>query len=329
MLSATFNIVLLALLALGGFLAWWFDLFANRRLDRHIMVDALPRRYVARLPRSYRKKAPLPVVIAFHPGFSTPEGFEANTGLHLARAAEKFIIVYPEGYQRSWNAGTCCGPAHRDNIDERAFVRAILDDLETITAIDRRRIYATGFSNGARLCYFLAGTMSDVFAAIAPVSGVVLTDWRPRRPMPIIHIHGLDDKFAPYEGGQSVWRNVPPSESVESGIAFWRNFAGAAHKSQRDILGPSADCVVYSAKDGTEIQLCRIPGLGHHWPGTRVTGTYTRFSERVRLGPLGPAIDVNEAILNFLARYELPEPFAREMMTSSKDFRREVRQSAI
>jgi poly(3-hydroxybutyrate) depolymerase len=39
------------------------------------------------------------------------------------------------------------------NIDDIKFVHAILDDLHLIANIDRRRIYATGFSNGAMFYY--------------------------------------------------------------------------------------------------------------------------------------------------------------------------------
>src|SRR5215471_4045453 len=124
-----------------------------RRVERRVAVDHLQRRYVAWLPPQQAANAALPVVLAFHPGYATPEGFEENIALHSAAEADNFIVVYPEGYQRSWNAGTCCGPALRDKIDEKKFVHAILDDLETICRIDRRRVYATGHSNGARLCY--------------------------------------------------------------------------------------------------------------------------------------------------------------------------------
>jgi len=310
-MATTLTLLLLALLGLAGFVAWSWGLFTSPRLEREVEVDGITRRYLAWMPRGRRKDIALPVVFAFHPGFSTPEGFETHSALHTARAASKFIVVYPQGHKKSWNAGTCCGPAMRDKIDEGHFVKAILNDLERITPIDRRRVYATGFSNGARLCYYLAGTMSEVFAAIAPVGGVVLTDWRPRRPMPIFHVHGLDDTFAPFGGGESAWKKVPPSGSVEAGIEFWRTVASAPHESHENILrNAAAECVEYSGgTDGTRIYLCKIAGLGHHWPNTHATQGYLRFAKYMELGPLGPKIDVNEPILDFLSAFELPERY--------------------
>ena len=307
-----FFVVLLAILAAGCLIAWWSGLFATRRVERRLTVDHLTRRYIAWLPTVHKNKSPRPVVLAFHAGFGAPEGFEEHTALHHAKEAERFIIVYPEGYKRSWNAGDCCGPAMRENINDRKFVLAILDDLESFVAIDRRRIYATGFSNGARFCYFLAGTMADVITAIAPAGGAILTEYYPARPVPIFHIHGLDDKWAPYRGGVSVWKNVPLHEPIEKGIEFWRRVAGASTESRDSPFGGIGDCITYSgATDGTRVQLCRIPGLGHHWPGTHLNDEYRQFMSRFDLGPLGPPININDTILRFFDAFALPEPPAK------------------
>jgi polyhydroxybutyrate depolymerase len=308
-------VVLLAVAAAALAQAYRARLFVARRLERHVTVGHLVRRYVVWLPPSRGKKSPLPVVLAFHPGYATPEGFEDNIALHAAGEARNFIIVYPEGYQRSWNAGTCCGAALRDKIDEKKFVHAILDDLESISPIDRCRVYATGHSNGARLCYFLACTMSEEIAAIAPVGGAAgavvspQADCRPTRPVAVFHLHGLEDKWAPYRGGPGLAPKVPSEAPVEAGIAFWRHLAGTCTEARQEMFGGLADCIIYSgAKDGTKIQLCRIAGLGHHWPGTRMRGGYQRMA--ALLGPLPPISldDVNDAILQFLGAFRTHSP---------------------
>ena len=301
-------LVLLAVVAVALALAYRAGFYAQRRLERRVTVDHLVRRYVVWLPPSLGKT--LPVVLAFHPGYATPEGFEDNIALHTAGEARNFVIVYPEGYKRSWNAGTCCGAALRDKIDEKKFVHALLDDLESLCRIDRRRVYATGHSNGARLCYFLACTMSEEIAAIAPVGGAAgavvspQANCRPTRPVAVFHLHGLQDKWAPYHGGPGLNLKTPSEAPVEAGIAFWAKLAGACTEARREMFGGLADCVIYSgAKDGTKVQLCRIPGLGHHWPGTRMRGGYRRMA--ALLGPLPPIglDEANDAILQFLGEF--------------------------
>ena len=50
--------------------------------------------------------------------------------------------------------------------------RSLLASLRSLVSIDPRRIYASGFSNGAILAQRLACEATDIFAAVAPVSGL-------------------------------------------------------------------------------------------------------------------------------------------------------------
>ena len=309
----TYVVLLLVVLAAGGIFVWWGGLFTTRRLERKLVVDNAPRKYIAWLPVARKRRSQLPVVLAFHAAFGSAEGFEENTALHEAKEAEHFIIVYPEGHKRTWNAGDCCGPAHREKINDRKFIQALLDDLASVVPIDRRRVYATGFSNGGRICYFLAGTMSEVITAIAPMGTAVLTDHVPVRPIPILHIHGLSDKWAPYYGGASAWKSMPVAEPTEKGLEFWRNLAGTSTESRGSLFDGNDDCITYAgAPDGTKIELCRIPGLGHNWPGTRMSDKYRQFMVHFGLGPVGPPIDVRDTVLRFFREFAIAGEPARK-----------------
>jgi polyhydroxybutyrate depolymerase len=311
MVNAPIVLSLAALLAFGALSVGW-ALFLCFRRQRSVSVGPLSRRYLLWLPRDYRGNEPLPVVLAFHPGMATPHGFAKHICLHLAPEAKNFVIIYPEGYGRSWNAGNFGGAAHRHNVDDLAFVRAILDDVARIVAIDRRRVYATGHSNGARFCYYAACKMSEEIAAIATVGGAVqlpVGDWRPERPVSILHLHGLEDRWVPFEGGASVWKNAPPMRPIQPSLRLWAKLANATIESHEALFGGIAQCVLYSSPvDSTKVELCRIPGLGHHWPGTRTTRKYRRIAHL--FGPFGPLLDldqVNDTILRFLSAHSLPQ----------------------
>jgi polyhydroxybutyrate depolymerase len=301
-------VVLLVLLAAAALAKWlWRGETANR-LERYVEVDGLTRRYVVWLPDGHAEKGPLPVVLAFHGGFASPEQLEESAALHLADAAQNFVIVYPEGYQRSWNAILCCGPAMQDNIDDNKFVAAVIDDLAAAVAIDRNRVYATGFSNGAMLSYHLAATMADRIAAIAPVSGS-MQDFHPGTPpsraMPVLHWHGLEDRYAPFHGGLPIIETAPEQPPVENGIEFWRSYDEAYATRREKLFDGAVDCLTYSGgRDGSRVQLCVVPGLGHQWPGSRPTGEYAKVASM--FGPLGPAFDANDAILKFFGEFALP-----------------------
>src|ERR1019366_7477165 len=173
----------------------------------------------------------------------------------------------------SWNGGVCCGYAKTYNVDDVAYVRALLNDLATIVDIDPRRVYAAGMSNGAMMAYRLAAECADRFAAIAAVAGPMgIDDPRPVRAVPVLHIHGTDDQFAPYDGG--VGRRSlhgVPFRSVADTIAAWV-------RVNRCDPTPTVMEEVSAVDDGTRIVrhlyrgeapvvLITVEGGGHIWPG--------------------------------------------------------------
>src|SRR5258706_16246374 len=101
-----FSAIVLIFVALAAaFVAAWFaGVFEPRRRRRYVVVDGRTRRYVAWFPPQYQRGTDrLLVVLAFHAAWSTPEAFEKQAGLQHALGANRFMIVYPEGYKRSWN----------------------------------------------------------------------------------------------------------------------------------------------------------------------------------------------------------------------------------
>lgn len=62
----------------------------------------------------------------------------------------------------TWNAGSCCADALRENVDDVGFVSALIGRLVKERAVDPARVYATGMSNGAQLSYRLACELADI-----------------------------------------------------------------------------------------------------------------------------------------------------------------------
>jgi len=121
------------------------------------------------------------LVVMLHGGFGT--GAQAERSYHWDSEADggHFLVAYPDGLMRAWNAGTCCGEPKRTNTDDLGFITAMVGAIEQEMPIDRARIYATGMSNGAMMALRL-GCQTDTFAAIAPVAGTLLTDCSAARP---------------------------------------------------------------------------------------------------------------------------------------------------
>jgi polyhydroxybutyrate depolymerase len=159
-------------------------------------------------------------------------------------------------------------------------------------------------SNGALLCYLLAARLSTRIAAIAAVAcAAVALDWQPTRAMPVIHLHGTQDEFVPYQGGAGS-RSFAQTEffSVTETVEFWATYNECDFPPTIDDIHGNDDgthvrrSVYPNGRDGSEVQLVTIEGAGHTWPG--------HPSKHVFLGRTTSQIDANEVIWEFLQRFQ-------------------------
>jgi polyhydroxybutyrate depolymerase len=231
-----------------------------------LQFGGLTRFFRVHVPPSYNPTLGAPIVLNFH-GFSEPNDAQillSNMDPHAD--AHGYIVVYPAGtgLLPSWNAGACCGDAMNAHLDDIGFIRAMISRLETDLCVDTHRIYATGFSNGGMISHRIACEMSDVVAAVAPVSGTLETmPCNPSRPMPIMQFHGTSDLLVPFGGNPSL--AMPP---VVDMMQTWAERDGCALETQNMYLVGDSRCGRYpSCAGGAEVILCTIDGGGHTWPG--------------------------------------------------------------
>jgi polyhydroxybutyrate depolymerase len=197
-------------------------------------------------------------------------------GLNEKADQAGFVTVYANGtgstpYFLYWDAGGVRGRVS----DDVGYVSRLLDDLETVVSVDPRRVYATGMSNGAMMCYRLAAELSDRIAAIAPIAGTMAIErCEPKRPVPVLHFHGTKDGLVLYGGpDERTPRNIK-FLSVEDSIRAWVK-ANGCPDAPREVVrhdiaedGTFVRKICYGpGKDGSEVVLYSIEGGGHTWPG--------------------------------------------------------------
>jgi polyhydroxybutyrate depolymerase len=258
---------------------------AAESTEREIVVDGVTRSYLIHVPGTWDRVRPIPVLFVFHGAGSDAESMVRATGFDGMAAGTNMIVVYPRAPSPVLRYEVD-PPAGRDSADVR-LVDALLERLRARFPVDARRIWATGFSNGAAFCYRLAAERPRVIAAIAPVAGYLprLTRGAGAVPIPLLHVHGGEDGRVRPPGSPGT-----PGQSI---VQTWAEWNGATPTPSADKLpGTGTLDVRRTAWRGptprSDAQLLLVQGEGHTWSG----------------GPAGP---ISRAILEFLVAHPQDE----------------------
>lgn len=280
--------------------------------ELYVEHDGLRRRAVVR-PPARSAGGSLPLVVVFHGAGGSPE--LAAYATRFSEAADRcgFVVVYPEGLRPDpdkpadflrnvacWNNGSGFGYAAQVGADDAGFVARLLDVLLEQWPIDPRRVFATGFSNGAGMSYRVGIELGERFAAIAPVAGHLWCAADPGAVLPaLLAISGEDDPICPLAGGPvaTPWGGVetlPPMRESPSRWAAWCGCATSPRVAEED---DAAREFVFDPQAGAggrgEVRWVVVKGCGHTWPGGRRV-----LAERIA-GPHTKRYDATQRICAF------------------------------
>jgi polyhydroxybutyrate depolymerase len=248
--------------------------------EASIIHDGATRTYLVHLPPTYYDKSDqLALILGFHGGLGSAQNFREQSKLNEKADEENFIVVYLDGLEnpgilnaRTWNAGKCCGQnALTLDTDDVGFVSKLIDELIKSYRIDGKKIFATGHSNGAMMCYRLANELSEKIAAVAPNAGnlQVTTAYAPSRNVPVLDVQSKLDENVIYTGGISkgpAHQYNPPLDSCLDVVASrascqTRKLVQESHPLYTiyrwETCNPTSfEVLLYLTEDG-----------GHSWPG--------------------------------------------------------------
>ena len=267
--------------------------------------DGRTRHYRLFVPAGISGSAPL--LVALHGALGSGVQFETTTGFDGLATSNGFLVAYPDGIgsgadgsvERTWNAQGCCGPARASGVDDVAFLRALVADVEAAHAVDRSRVFLAGHSNGAMMSLRLICESTDVFAAAGIQSGALVSSpCKPAKPVSLLQIHGTGDNVVPIDGGTGVLstRTVyPPAREASQTIASTDSCA-TAPSTVDDATNPGVAVTTWSrCRAGTGVEFVAVSGAAHPWmhaaPASLPAGT-----------PY-PGIDSSRAIWAFLAAH--------------------------
>jgi polyhydroxybutyrate depolymerase len=230
-----------------------------------LTLGTLQRTYLVHTPPGYTGNTPVPVVFDFHGLGSDGAGQKAFSRWDELGDTEGFIVVYPDGVDKSWNAGVCC--SDDKSIDDVAFVRAIIGALQSDACIDPKRVYATGCSNGGGMSYKLACEAADVIAGVAPVDfdcvdGSACSQCKPSRAVTEVQFRGTGDSLVDYDGSGAFM-------GAQKNFELWGDLNMCT--GTPSALPSTSACQSYPAcGGGAETVLCTVQSGTH-------CGSYSSF----------------------------------------------------
>ena len=211
----------------------------------------------------------LPLALVLHGRGATALDESQRTGLLPHVAAGRLIAAYPEGFDESWDAGTCCGAAFTAHVDDVSFLRSLLQRLQAMPGVLPDAVAVIGFSNGGKMALRLAcsGTLGQgdhPVRAIAVVAAAATSPCASGPHLPLIQVAGTDDPLVPYDRAPSAPAPDVTATTVLNEFAGWRQQARCGSAPRQAALAP-LHATVWSCLDGP-LELATDVGGGHGWP---------------------------------------------------------------
>jgi polyhydroxybutyrate depolymerase len=252
---------------------------------------------------------PVGLLLSLHGGGGTGTGQQGLTDLDTVADANKLLVAYPDGFDKSWADGRGASPADRHHVDDVGFLVTLVVKLQSDYNIGPGHVFVTGMSNGGFMTNRLACDRADVFAAIAPVAGTLgaRVACNPSRPVSVLEVHGTADPLVPFKGGDVRGRGgVSHSVSANAMVDKWRSVDGCQGDPSVQVLPNVGDGTTVQRFDSTacaastEVVFYQIDNGGHTWPGGK------QYLPPAVIGRTSRALDASEIITQFFLAHARP-----------------------
>ncbi len=233
--------------------------------------DGIKREYLTYIPSGYTHKNEAPVVLNFHGFAGAASGQLALSDWRDLAENHGIILIYPQGLELQkggshWNPDPVSSDS-KSISDDLGFIRRLLKRISRHYSIDKSRVYATGYSNGAGMAYGLAHHMPDLIAGIAPVSGLMndeyLSTTSRGSPVGLISFNGLEDWVRPSNGINGYLASVADISS------HWARVNSSTQSIVEQFVQATGDRIErtsYSRDDGlTTVEQYLVDRGGHEW----------------------------------------------------------------
>ena len=217
----------------------------------------------------------------------------------IAAELQGALPAQPSGWR--WNVPGVTGP---DGPNDEEYISNAIDALADKFCIDRSRVYASGYSGGARMVAQFACDQPEKLAAVGLVAGIRAglpkddpngpepdpETCKPGAPVRMIAFGGLADPVNPFaDGGAAYWKY-----GVEKARARWAAIDDCASAPTIETLSPNIERMTYhNCAPGTALVYYTVKNGGHVWPGS------SSFLRLPKLGKVTFEINATDVMWDF------------------------------
>jgi polyhydroxybutyrate depolymerase len=266
-------------LCVSGFLLFAVPCFAQPVVDS-ILIDKHYRVFHYNKPSGKMGNSSL--MFAIHGSGGNAGSFMKN-GERLEKSAvnDNLIVVYPQGYKSFWNEcrKNSSAEANKIDIDEQAFFQGMINYFDKNYGINKKQVFASGFSGGGQMAYKMGITMPETFKAFcAMVANMPTAEnmdcHESKKPIAAMIINGTADSVNPYEGGEmkSAGITLGNVQSTDQSFQYWAGLAGYNGSPQKQVLpdpDTSNDITIekytFKKKNKPEVTLLKVNNGKHEF----------------------------------------------------------------
>ena len=234
------------------------------------------RPFTLSVPPFYSHYLPEPLIIALTGYNQTGQDFENYLKLEPLTQSIGILYVHPDGTKnaqgvRFWNGTPECCNYGLPKVNDDAYIMSIIDQVSAKYAVDPKRIYVIGHSNGGFLASALACNHADRIAAIVSMAGasyITQSACKARAPVSVLEVWGSKD--VTFNGNHGAGRAIP------SALQIFKTWGAIDHCSSNvvssrsaldlDTQVPGLETTVSEFQQcpaGTAIDMWQINGAGH------------------------------------------------------------------
>ena len=235
------------------------------------------------VPSSYDGHTPLPLVLLLHGHGDTAADTEGYMQFGPLAETRGFLYCYPDSTRDPlgdpfWNATDACCDFFNSGTDDAGVLRSFIEEIGRQFAVDKKRVYLIGHSNGGFMAYRMACQSADLIAGIASLAGCTFLNpdfCTPVQPVNILNIHGTAVGANPYAGGASqiYASNLAEAPGALQTVRAWAGYNGATGQTTEATPSikltaelPGLDTIISrytNAPPGGAVELWTIVGGSH------------------------------------------------------------------